>query len=360
MATLAKLLQVDMDLPSMAKRLAEAGRGKDSILAHINPKEMALLKKHGGSGKINPKTGIMEFDDTGDYGSIDSSFTPAPAPDISAAPAYANAQLPKLPTPVADTANQFNAQTNAPAPTAPPPVTPSNTNPTDMRLAAGTQQTPMDVTDTTKSKGIGQTIADYLKPAGESASAITKAIDPFTPYISAGYNIYQATQANKAQKAAQEQATANQQRLEALQAPAQAQAAQLTQKGNDILSQGTAGGITAAQQQNLETLAAQQAQSRSSSGQGNAGTAAAQDAAILQRLAQQYAQENITQGLQLIQGGNAINQGANTAIASAINTGYQQSTDANNAANQFYKNIGSYLPTTNVNQNPTTKPKGNP
>ena len=70
MATLAKLLQVDMGLPDMAKRLAAAGRGKDSILAHINPKEMALLKKHGGSGKTNPRTGIMEFDDyaAGNYG----------------------------------------------------------------------------------------------------------------------------------------------------------------------------------------------------------------------------------------------------------------------------------------------------
>ena len=353
MATLAKLLQVDMDLPSMAKRLAEAGRGKDSILAHINPREMALLKKHGGSGKINPKTGIMEFDDTGDYGSIDSSFTPAPAPDISAAPAYANTQLPVAPTPSADTTSQFNAQTTAP--TAPPPVTPSNTNPTDMRLAAGTQQAPLETPAAPPSKSI----ADYLKPAGEAATAFTKAIDPFAPYAAAGYNIYQATQANKAQKAAQEQATANQQKLEQLQAPAQAQAAQLTQKGNDILSQGTAGGITAAQQQNLETLAAQQAQTRASAGQGNAGTAAAQDAAMLQRLAQQYAQENITQGIALIQGGNTINQNANTAIANAINTGYKQSTDANNAAQQFYQNIGSYLPTSNVNQTPTTKPKGN-
>ena len=68
MATLAKLLQVDMGLPDMAKRLAAAGRGKDSILAHINPKEAKLLKKHGGSGKINPATGIMEFDDYEDYG----------------------------------------------------------------------------------------------------------------------------------------------------------------------------------------------------------------------------------------------------------------------------------------------------
>ena len=51
------------------------GRGNDSILAHINPKEAALLKAHGGSGKTNPHTGLMEFDDSesgGDSGSGDS------------------------------------------------------------------------------------------------------------------------------------------------------------------------------------------------------------------------------------------------------------------------------------------------
>jgi len=63
MATLAKLLQVEMGLPEMAERLAAAGRGKDSILAHINPREAKLLKAHGGSGKKNPRTGIMEFAD---------------------------------------------------------------------------------------------------------------------------------------------------------------------------------------------------------------------------------------------------------------------------------------------------------
>jgi len=48
-----------------ALRLAQSmGRGNDSILAHINPKEAALLKAHGGSGKTNPYTGLMEFDDT--------------------------------------------------------------------------------------------------------------------------------------------------------------------------------------------------------------------------------------------------------------------------------------------------------
>jgi len=37
------------------------GRNGDTILAHINPLEALMLKKAGGSGTINPKTGLPEF-----------------------------------------------------------------------------------------------------------------------------------------------------------------------------------------------------------------------------------------------------------------------------------------------------------
>ena len=55
------------DLASLAELLRSKGRGKDTILAHINPREAALLKKAGGSGDINPETGIMQFQDEFDY-----------------------------------------------------------------------------------------------------------------------------------------------------------------------------------------------------------------------------------------------------------------------------------------------------
>jgi hypothetical protein len=48
-------------LPKMAERVREAGRGEDRILAHINPEEAGILKLLGGSGRINPSTGIPEF-----------------------------------------------------------------------------------------------------------------------------------------------------------------------------------------------------------------------------------------------------------------------------------------------------------
>lgn len=41
--------------------LASLGRGGDTMLAHINPREAAILKQLGGSGDINPHTGLREF-----------------------------------------------------------------------------------------------------------------------------------------------------------------------------------------------------------------------------------------------------------------------------------------------------------
>ena len=44
-----------------ARMVASSGRNGDTMLAHINPKEAALLKRRGGSGTINPKTGLPEY-----------------------------------------------------------------------------------------------------------------------------------------------------------------------------------------------------------------------------------------------------------------------------------------------------------
>jgi len=44
-----------------AQDVRRQGRGGDTILAHINPQEAAMLKRAGGSGTINPKTGLPEY-----------------------------------------------------------------------------------------------------------------------------------------------------------------------------------------------------------------------------------------------------------------------------------------------------------
>jgi hypothetical protein len=72
-----------MDLPALAEMLRSKGRGKDTILAHITPKEAALLKRRGGSGTTNPDTGLPEFEDFGGDYSVAQDVAPqAPVYDI--------------------------------------------------------------------------------------------------------------------------------------------------------------------------------------------------------------------------------------------------------------------------------------
>lgn len=49
------------DLKSKAQELASYGRNGDTMLAHITPQEAQLLKSVGGSGTINPDTGLPEY-----------------------------------------------------------------------------------------------------------------------------------------------------------------------------------------------------------------------------------------------------------------------------------------------------------
>jgi hypothetical protein len=106
----------------VAQELQGEGRGGDTILAHINPAEAKLLKSAGGSGAINPKTGLREFDrsaegddgpggpdndqggpeghdgggdggDGGDWGDIvgaalDAAYGPAPDPNAGQGKGY--------------------------------------------------------------------------------------------------------------------------------------------------------------------------------------------------------------------------------------------------------------------------------
>jgi len=51
------------DLQLLAMMVQTAGRGRDTVLAHITPKEALLLKLMGGRGSVNPQTGLMEFED---------------------------------------------------------------------------------------------------------------------------------------------------------------------------------------------------------------------------------------------------------------------------------------------------------
>lgn len=82
------------DLASLAQILRSKGRGKDTILAHINPQEAALLKKAGGSGDINPDTGLPQFENE-DFGDLGYD-TPVYSGGVEQSPAEVAAANPDL------------------------------------------------------------------------------------------------------------------------------------------------------------------------------------------------------------------------------------------------------------------------
>ena len=61
------------EIKAILQELARLGINEDKLIAQINPREAAILKRLGGSGKINPATGLMSFDEGGEGGSGNDS-----------------------------------------------------------------------------------------------------------------------------------------------------------------------------------------------------------------------------------------------------------------------------------------------
>jgi hypothetical protein len=360
MATLAKLLQVDMGLPDMAKRLAASGRRGDTILAHINPKEAKLLKKQGGSGKINPYTGIMEFA----YGEDDNageaeaqqyqqnaaaaepvqSYAPAaqdPAQRLESAGAPPSAPvqepsqgayLPSAPeaphlTPaaiesaVASPGYGINASAQKAVPLANVP-----------NVGAGAYQAPAvpiapsTAVPSAPPSSSGQNLMSTLTGGAKDLSGLLSAAAPLAKLGMAGVG---AVQANQQSQQAQQQAAVNEAEIRKLAEP-------YRQQGQQLVELGKAGGLTAPQQQALEVQRAQAMQQQANAGI-TGGTAAQQTEANLARQASIYAQDNVNQGMKLM-------GVADTYIKDAINTGYLQSKDAMAISSDFYKQLGLMFP----------------
>ena len=87
---IAKLLRTEMAadvtaLPMLAKLLQAYGRKGDKMLAHITPEEAQRLEDEGGSGTINPHTGLPEYYEEGDFGVYDSSGQEMSQQDVAQA-----------------------------------------------------------------------------------------------------------------------------------------------------------------------------------------------------------------------------------------------------------------------------------
>jgi hypothetical protein len=61
--SIALMLRDPRQRQAIEQALARRGRGGDTMIAHLNPAEALMLKRAGGSGTINPRTGLPEFMD---------------------------------------------------------------------------------------------------------------------------------------------------------------------------------------------------------------------------------------------------------------------------------------------------------
>ena len=321
---IARLLKTDMsvsgDLQEIARMLQGKGRGKDTILAHITPKEAEILKARGGRGSRNPQTGLLEFDDGVDItpvadqpqlqtAPLDQAPTPAAAPapvDTTASTATAPVQTD---VPVSETMGfgPFTQTAPAAAPALKPEYQPSATAMMPSPAAApGVAQAAPTQVPTTDQTGQGFDLSKYL-----NANTLTRL------GLAGGLGLIGANRQQKASQAVQA-ATAQQQQIAS---PYQAQ-------GQNMIAAAQAGQLTPQSQQAYQALQAQLNQGIANRG----GVGVEQAAGQLEAFRQNLLQNQYNYGIQVAQIGDNIAIGA-------IRTGLQQDQLVNQATQSFYSNL---------------------
>lgn len=322
------------NIKELAALLQSKGRNRDTILAHINPEEAALLKARGGSGRINPNTGLPEFDDAVDY-----SLAPASTGEAQMGGQGQGINVPSsvsssFGTPAYDTANgtggvssgdvtgyapgvssTANLQ-NAPAVSAAPVESGFQgiSVPLSQQQSFGYQADPNAIaatggTPAPQSKGVLSSITDYLNNNPWATKLGAAGIAAIPGVI----------QAQKAKQQAQD-----------LQKQYQTIAQPYQQTGNAIEAAGLRGELTPANQQAFQVAQAQALQSVANRGMVGGTAVANQLADIYNNLANQQ----ITQGIQIAQIGDQY-------VAQGINIGIQANNQLNQSLIGLYAQVGA-------------------
>jgi hypothetical protein len=328
MKKIAKLLKADFnessDLASIAAMLASKGRGNDTLLAHITPREAEILKAAGGSGTTNPETGLLEF---ADPDTIDIGFGPdtyAPADTGSAAPSPTNAQIEQqIGYSEPSTGGGLRATPAAFTETVP------STQPLRFGAGEGIQATTPSTfgPQVPTASNLGYGVTDRYTPAAAQETSTAPQEKSFLDKLTTqdmirlglvgGLGIYGAQKAKKGAEQAKQ--AAEEQR--AVGAPYQA-------KGQELQRAAQAGELTPTGQQSLQALQARLAQGAESRG----GVGAAQVAAQAEAYRQQLLSQQYNLGLQVSNIGDQIALGA-------IRTGLQADQALNQASTNFYTNL---------------------
>ena len=343
---LARLLRADIqetsDLKSIAAMLAGKGRGGDTLLAHITPKEVGLLKEAGGAGTVNPDTGLLEFYDWtgtggvvsgydgggGGYTTVGDSYydsLPAATPGVYGKDAssdyYQVAPETYTTVPSYDYAGQAG-YANVPdvpiVPAAPAAARTYANEPYEQgfvgsdALAAGISPMPQPpASDSLLKKYVGDPLKDLKASTGLSLNDLLR-------IGGAGAGALVGRRQNKEAAKQIQQATQEQKNL----------GLPYQERGRNLMRSAESGELTPQGQQALEAARAQAAQNVSKTG----GVGVAQAQAQIEALRQNLLQNQYNFGLQVSQIGDQITLGA-------IRTGMQLDQQLNQSSQQFYTQL---------------------
>jgi hypothetical protein len=311
MSELRKMTRMGGDLRKIARLLQDKGRNGDTILAHINPREAALLREQGGSGEINPETGLMEFEDGlgEDYtAGLSAAEAPAPAPsfDDSAFDLYSGGpEIVSGPTPVSnlditDTSGQFTPAALAQRGEAAGPVT--------RNLAV--PSAPVELSAVPQAKPAGA-------PAEKGFLESLSGGDKTRLGLAGVQGLSTALMARKARAGAQKGA----EQIRQVGAP-------YTQQGVAERSAAQRGELTPVGQQQLDAMRARAAQA----GVARGGVGVAQQQRAEEDLRQRLNAARESFGLQLSQMGDKYTM-------DAIKAGMQADAEVNQLYNQMFGNL---------------------
>jgi hypothetical protein len=352
---LARLLRADIqetsDLKSIAKMLANKGRGGDTVLAHITPKEINLLKEAGGAGTVNPETGLLEF-----YDGFDTEGFEAPAYQIPQQYSYGSDYAEAQPAQVGT--QDFYYQPSTPVELTPPESyapTPSpyeTSIPYTQSMVAETQPytgKPSAAESAATFPGVSPIAPEARQVVAAQQDAIVKPTPPsllartgdvLSAIKSGGGDVLDYLKKNpdllriggagaaaivgrqQSQKAAEQvkQATQEQKNL----------GAPYQQTGTELQRAAMSGELTPQGAQAYQAMRAQMAQGVESRG----GVGVAQAQAQVEAFRQQLLANQYNLGLQVSQIGDNIALGA-------IRTGMQLDQQLNQANQQFYTQLAA-------------------
>jgi hypothetical protein len=281
MSAIKKLTGVGGDIRQIAALLQSKGRRGDSILAHITPREAALLRSKGGSGTTNPETGLQEFYEEFDY-APSADFAPD---NLYADEPFAPQDQPFIPQDPGEYEQQAAQAQEAFQPTTQvaEPGEAVNREAIARAVQAGASK-PAPATRA----GAKSSLSDLLK--------IPQAVRPFLPAAAAtAAGALGAQQARQAQKESQQYRSD----LQKIASP------YLTQ-GQQMIGAAQRGELTPVNRQALEAARAQLAQQV----QGRGGVGAMQATEQIARMQQTLLQNQYDYGLKLANLGDQIAIGA--------------------------------------------------